>query len=602
MRACIVVALAAPGAIGAGLRVNPATDPQQVVSSGYATVPGDVHRATLPTQSNSFVELSEGEAGAEAAETPAQGGVAPNGFPIVAYPYGAMAPMSMYHGGYSPYNPQYNPQYNPAVPHPYAQMMNGGFNQMVPGMPFPPGAGQIPFPPGEGAAQNNTAGGNPAMYMTPMYPPTNTIPTTYPYGNAGGSAYHSNAMANGYPQGYQHGYEHGFQQNYAPQTASTDQYAHPMFHPGYVPTAQSAPVGSGMPHVPFPHPSTLPSVYDNFGYQPLNAKLAVPSVLPPVVGDATQQHAAMYGQETSGFSLTNTLNNVISSNNHRLTPVRLPNGMQMNVPSDELASMPNALPVLDLPSAPLLRNGDAAADQWRQRLDQAQANIAAQQAQFTSYSDAASQSMMGKEQESEVLQVRLQQLTKSLADAKHAAEMQKEWLDQVARRNAALEVDKHKVNAEAQLAGITMEYQKVRAQDEKLRQDMLKVAAAKEGLMKQAYAFRSVVRSDTQAIKKLMDGGKTSSADAAASPVPVVGADDATADKKAESAERAVIDSARAAAKKVEEADIEDSKASEVALKHMQSPAFEVPSGAGAGGAGGEASGDVAAASGPAAM
>ena len=45
-----------------------------------------------------------------------------------------------------------------------------------------------------------------------------------------------------------------------------------------------------------------------------------------------------------------------------------------------------------------------------------------------------------------------------------------------------MEVDKHKVQAEAQLAAITLEYQKVRARDEKMRQEMLTVQAAKEGV------------------------------------------------------------------------------------------------------------------------
>ena len=38
------------------------------------------------------------------------------------------------------------------------------------------------------------------------------------------------------------------------------------------------------------------------------------------------------------------------------------------------------------------------------------------------------------------------------------------------------------VQAEAQLAGITLEYQKIRAKDEKMRQEMLTVQAAKEGV------------------------------------------------------------------------------------------------------------------------
>ena len=569
--------------------------PQAFYQGGGAAAGGAAPASFL--QTGSTTSESEGAA-APAAATPAQGGVLPNGVPMMPYGYNPYATMP-YHGyAGAPYNPTALSSMQPMQPmqpmqHPFSQMVNNGMTHMLPGMNPNPmyGAGQIPLP-APGTAANNTF--NPAMYMTPMMPGgpgQGTIPTTYPFGNT----YHPDVHIN-----------QALAQHEAMYHQQPSPYAHPMFHPQYAQQQQPPPSqyvqqpyvqhqlpGSGLPHAD----AALPSVYDDFNYHPLNAKLAIPSALPSLNGDAAQQHAAMYGHDAHDLSLSTTLNNVISSGNKNMVPVRLPNGMNMNVPSDELASMPNALPILDLPNAPLLRNGDVASDQWRQRLDQAQANILAQQQQFSSYSSMATTSMQGKEQESEVLQVRLQQLQKSLADAKHAAEMQKEWLDQVARRNAALEVDKHKVNAEAQLAGITMEYQKVRNQDEKLRQDMLKVAAAKEGLMKQAYAFRSVVRSDTQAIKKLMDGGKK---DGTTPPLtttttPLV-TQDAAADKKAEESEKMAIDNARAAAKKVEEADIESSKADEAALKHMESPAFEVPSATVGGSSGGAADG----ASGPA--
>ena len=113
--------------------------------------------------------------------------------------------------------------------------------------------------------------------------------------------------------------------------------------------------------------------------------------------------------------------------------------------------------------------------------------------------------------------------------------------------------------------------------------------------MKQAYAFRSVVRSDTKAIKKLMEGGKTSvgsdgaTTDAA---TKTSAAADEILDKKAEASETASIEKAREAGKKVEDADVANTKASDAALEHMLSPAFEAPGGGkGASGAAGGASG-----------
>jgi hypothetical protein len=360
-------------------------------------------------------------------------------------------------------------------------------------------------------------------------------------------------------------------------------------------------VGSGVPHVSFTDTS-LYSNYDSYGYHPLNAKLAVPAPLPAIGSSspASVQHDLMYGsaqQQQNGdiASVTNLLNGG-SNANGKMIPVRLPNGMTMQVPSDELASMPNAIPMLNLPSAPFLSTNDqGASGQWRSKLAQVQNNIAAQQAQFSQYSNVASETMLNKQQESQQLQQRLSALQRSLVEAKNAAETQKDWLEQVARRNAALEVDKHKVQAEAQLAGITLEYQKVKAEDDRLKQQMLTVAASKEGLMKQAYAFRSVVRSDTKAIQKLMNGGSTSGASTTAgiatdAAVKKAMTEDDAKDKKAEASEKASVDKARLAYKNVEEAGAAEAKAEAEALEQMQSPAFE---------AGGDASGS-AGASGPA--
>jgi hypothetical protein len=374
------------------------------------------------------------------------------------------------------------------------------------------------------------------------------------------------------------------------QSSPSSSYNHPMFARDYVPEVN--PSKTSLPQGGFNQISDN-SVYNHFseyGYHPLNAKLAVPAPLPAIGSSpAAQQHEMMYGRSPPQNEMGAPLSDVFGRN--KMIPVRLPNGMTMQVPSDELASMPNALPNLNLPSAPFLSDhgvGDmGASGQWRNRLAQVQNNIASQQAQFTQYSNLASETMLGKEQESNRLQERLQSLQRSLVEAKKAAETQKEYLEQVARRNAALEVDKHRVQAEAQLAGITLEYQKVKAEADKLRQEMLKVAASKEGLMKQAYAFRSVVRSDTNAIEKLMKGGDKSSAEDSKERL----AEDAK-DKKAEASESASVDKSRLAFKKVEEANAEDLKATDTALEHMESPAFEVPAGgAGASGAAGGASG-----------
>jgi hypothetical protein len=283
--------------------------------------------------------------------------------------------------------------------HPYAQMVNNGMTHMMPGMPQQYyGAGQLPLP-----GTNNNATGFPYMspYMSPYMTHPGLIPTTsaYPPSIAAGT------VAPGFPA-------------------------------GYAPTNPT----QIMPHTPIMPTPSVPAVYENFGYEPLNAKLAVPSALPSGITTAEQNHLAAFseaasaaapglGSQTSGLSLSSTLSSTIAGQRN-MVPVRLPNGMIMQIPRDELSSMPNAIPTYNLPSMP---SSTPLSSEWQQKLAAAQSNIAAQQAQYSQYSDAAYQSVAGKEQESEMLQTRLQALQKNLLDAKHATEMQKEWLDQVAR-------------------------------------------------------------------------------------------------------------------------------------------------------------------------
>ena len=407
---------------------------------------------SFPSQ-HSFLQTSASEAA-----KPASGGVMPNGIPMPFYNPLGMPMNAMQQQQYMQPQQQYMPMSpNQPIPpqyHPYSQMINNGMTHMIPGMTPPPqqqqyyGAGQLPIP---GTNPNNNTGGIGFPYMSPYMTHPGLIPTTT------NSAYHPAVL--------------GAAMGMYPAVAPSSTF------PPLVAATTPTLAGSGMPHTaPLQHmDSSLPAVYDNFGYEPLNAKLAVPQALPSGVATAEQVHLAAYGDSSSsaassspsfssqgvlrptpgldpsiheGLSLSNTLSNTIAgqqiNNNNNMAPVRLPNGMTMQVPRDELSSMTNAVPTYSLPALPTTEM--PLSSEWRQKLATAQSSIAAQQAQYSQYSDAAYQSVAGKEQESEMLQSRLQALQKNLVDAKHATEMQKEWLDQVARRNAALEVDKHKVS------------------------------------------------------------------------------------------------------------------------------------------------------------
>ena len=122
------------------------------------------------------------------------------------------------------------------------------------------------------------------------------------------------------------------------------------------------------------------------------------------------------------------------------------------------------------------------------------------------------------------------------------------------------------MQAEAQLAAVTMQYQQVRNHDEQLHQAQLKVNAAKEGLLKQAYAFRSVVRSDTEAINKLVNP-ETSSGESGSE-----AGGEANGEKaKIEKEEKKVEDMQIQAAVANEKAIAKGAKAADAAVKQLES-------------------------------
>ena len=505
----------------------------------------------------------------------------------------------------------------PVMGYPYGMHPFGGVPPVY--NPMHPYGGMPPFP-GMMPGGNSTA-------MTSMYNPFN------PYMNPYISAYHPAAH---YNMGYYHGsLANGFGASDADSEeneGSNDDDANPPkdYHvamPPPLPSMAGAPGSGRGVHVAV-HDATLVPVPGLTGRSPTAIAQEVArdreergqkspwspysSVFNnPMAFSETGHgmlHTTMAGDgfmapplSSYGRPLLQALNGGDAGSS--MYPVTLPNGMTMNVPSDELAAYPNIMPgimqgpIVDLSGGSLMgvgldESGALRADgvnPWNARLAGTQAQIAQQQSMFNQYAMAGAQNMIGSQRLQEVLSARLASLQANLEQSKRQAEQQKKYLDQLARRSAALEVDKHRVGMEAQLAAVTMQYQQVRNRDEQLRQAQLKVNAAKEGLLKQAYAFRSVVRSDTEAIKKLVDPDAAMKVSGSGSEA---GGEAGGERAKIEKDEKLVTDMQVQAATDNEKAAAKSIKAADAAVKQLESdPNTFVGAGIGSGSGSGSGSG-----------
>lgn len=269
--------------------------------------------------------------------------------------------------------------------------------------------------------------------------------------------------------------------------------------------------------------------------------------------------------------------------------------MTMSVPPDELAQMPNAVPIGG--GAGSFMNGDRAgaagmdldgdgmpdgADPWSARVNAATARINMQQAQVSHYADLGEQAMESREQQSQMLTSRLNQIQGTLMATQHALQMQREWVEAAARRKAALEVDKHRVQVEGQLAATTMAYKQVRQRDLRLKQEAMQLDASLHALMQQAYAMRGVIRSDTNVIKKLITGVTSSGSGPSGPNGPTA---EQAAEAKLQKNEQAAIGLMDKAATAREKADLVAQQAESGFLNQINAGANAAPPAPGASGA-----------------
>jgi len=94
----------------------------------------------------------------------------------------------------------------------------------------------------------------------------------------------------------------------------------------------------------------------------------------------------------------------------------------------------------------------------------------------------------------------------ALRNALRQEHMQREYLAQMHRRMAALEIDKRRVAAEYELAKLMGQYHQVQAEEDKLRNERIRETAIKGDLMNRIHALKGTIRSATSTIDALLTG------------------------------------------------------------------------------------------------
>ena len=95
----------------------------------------------------------------------------------------------------------------------------------------------------------------------------------------------------------------------------------------------------------------------------------------------------------------------------------------------------------------------------------------------------------------------MHQLQQQYLQAQHLDHLQKQYMEKMARRNAALGIDRHRVQNEYSLGGLLNQYNSVKAYEQHVRSVVSQIDTVKQNLMKEIMTFRQSIRKDTNAIR-----------------------------------------------------------------------------------------------------
>ena len=335
------------------------------------------------------------------------------------------------------------------------------------------------------------------------------------------------------------------------------------------------PAQFGLSGIPAATPGYMQPMFKASAYKGNQPSVGMPPVIPgmPYLGQPSEKLDAMRQMNDATAAAKQGVAAV-----QNMVPVTLANGIRMNVPQGEA----NAL---GIPGMPMQSNGKLAVDANKllgspitlpgtpehykdvtTRILNEQASVGAQianvQAVETQHAQRAA-----------YLGAMMHQLQQQYLQAQHLDHLQKTYMEKMARRNAALGIDRHRVQNEYSLGGLLNQYNSVKAYEQHVRSVVSQIDVVKQNLMKEIMTFRQSIRKDTNAIKELLDGKMPSAA--ASGP-----------EGKLEKEESAALALGEKAAEQQKKADTDAVKANDEFINHVESALNKGPGGDSSGASG----------------
>lgn len=262
-----------------------------------------------------------------------------------------------------------------------------------------------------------------------------------------------------------------------------------------------------------------------------------------------------------------------------MTPVTLPNGVRMNVPNADLSQL--GLP--STPGAPVdankLLGAPVTLPGTPEHYKDVTNRIMSEQATVGAQMQQVQQVESQHAQRAAYLGAMMHQLQTQYLQAQHLDHLQKEYMEKMARRNAALGIDRHRVQNEYTLGAMLQQYNHLKQYEQHVRGVVTQIDTVKNNLMKEIMSYRQAIRKDTNAIKQLLDGKLPKDA---SGPAP------SKEEEKLEKEEAAALKASEKAAEKQKSADEAAVKANGDFIEHVESALNKGPEGSSGSGAAGE--------------
>lgn len=274
----------------------------------------------------------------------------------------------------------------------------------------------------------------------------------------------------------------------------------------------------------------------------------------------------------------------------KLVPVNLPNGMKMNVPSAYAPGALNSIPAVPTVDANKLLGAPITLPGTPEHYKDVTSRIVAEQQTVGAQMQQVAQVETQHAQRAAYLGAMMHQLQTQYLQAQHLDHLQKQYMEKMARRNAALGIDRHRVQNEYSLGALLQQYNGVKAYETHVRSVVSQIDTVKNNLMKEIMSYRQSIRKDTSAIKELLDGHIPGASGASGGSGPAgISADE----QRLEHEEADALKMSESAAEKQKTADAASVKANTDFIDHVESALSKGPGGSSGPAAEGSGSGSA---------